>query len=454
QLAEEEALKEARLKEIAANTQRLGRVLWECRRTLDRYIGTREIVYWNKYSELAAELPKIVDWLKGQKEISTDQRTLLLRIERKVTHCLSWLDRSRALVESMSPSDALIMLNDPHNKVVPIYHSLVNDIIELGKLMEHSISESPIAQQRLREVTRQLLIAGVIVNVLTAIAVSIVFTRNISDRLRIMVDNTRRLRESKELNPLMRGGDEIAVLDKSFHDMASELAEAQRMRQAFVAMISHELRTPLTSLLGFLSVMSMGAMGAISDQLKENAERMEKNVERLIRLINDLLDLERMDAGKMQMSPDMISLEGAVRRSLDAVKEFAEQNAIALSYEGKDVRVWADGDRLVQVLVNLLSNAIKFSPPESTVSIDVAGQDGYVEVRVIDQGRGIPQSHKEVIFERYKQVEAQDGSKKGGSGLGLPICRLIVEQLGGTIGVMSEAGQGSIFWFRLLSAPP
>ena len=114
-----------------------------------------------------------------------------------------------------------------------------------------------------------------------------------------------------------------------------------------------------------------------------------------------------------------------------------------------DAEVFADQDRLIQVVVNLVSNAIKFSPQGGSVEIKAIEEDLLVEVQVIDHGRGVPAEYREIIFEKYRQVKSEDATKKGGTGLGLPICKLIIEQLGGTIGVNSEDGKGSTFWFRV-----
>ena len=124
---------------------------------------------------------------------------------------------------------------------------------------------------------------------------------------------------------------------------------------------------------------------------------------------------------------------------------------ITIPAPATETRVVGDLDRLVQVLVNLLSNAVKFSPPAGTVAVEVAERDGYAEVSVRDQGRGVPAHRREAIFERFEQVESSDARQKGGSGLGLAICKAIVEQHGGKIGVSSEPGHGSTFWFRIPS---
>src|SRR5262249_32851339 len=169
-------------------------------------------------------------------------------------------------------------------------------------------------------------------------------------------------------------------------------------------------------------------------------------------LINDILDLERLESGKMEMHFTDIPLSSVFERSIESVRAFAEQQEVSLDIFKSTAIVHGDGDRLVQVLVNLLSNAVKFSPRGSAVTVTSSLVPGFAEVRVSDSGRGIPKAYKDAIFERFRQVEASDSRQKGGTGLGLAICKMIMEQHKGSIGVESEEGHGSTFWFRVPSA--
>ncbi len=233
----------------------------------------------------------------------------------------------------------------------------------------------------------------------------------------------------------------------------SERQEVQRMRQAFVSMVSHELRTPLTAVSGFLALLEMGAFGDLPAAVTEQAGRAEANVGRLMKLITDLLDLEKMDSGTLNVSKAKCELEKILKAVDESSRTFADSKGIKLDIElvnGKgDCELYADQDRIVQVLVNLISNAVKFSPPDGTVTVSHKFDDEMVEMRVRDEGRGVPAKYKELIFERFQQVEVSDAKQKGGTGLGLAICKTIVEMHGGTIAVDSEEGKGSTFWFRI-----
>lgn len=232
----------------------------------------------------------------------------------------------------------------------------------------------------------------------------------------------------------------------------TERQEIQRMRQAFVSMVSHELRTPLTAVSGFISLLEMGAFGEVSAEATEQAARAEANVSRLMKLISDLLDLEKMDSGTLNVSKAKCQLQEILDSADHASRSFAEGRGINLVIEhvkSNDDSLYADADRIVQVLVNLISNAVKFSKPAGTVRVTSTLNDDFVELKVIDEGRGVPAKYKELIFERFQQVEVADSKQKGGTGLGLAICKTIVEMHGGNIAVDSEEGQGSTFWFRI-----
>jgi PAS domain S-box-containing protein len=231
----------------------------------------------------------------------------------------------------------------------------------------------------------------------------------------------------------------------------SERREVDRLKKEFISTVSHELRTPLTSIRGSLSLLAAGVLGELPEEAQEVVTIAERNSVRLIGLINDILDLERLESGKLEMHFDVLEMAAILEKSVESVRGLAQQQEIALEVENTETKVYADGDRLVQVMVNLLSNAVKFSPEKSAITVTAEQKDRCVEVRVKDRGRGVPAEHRELIFERFRQVEASDSRQKGGTGLGLAICKAIIEQHNGIIGVESEEGEGSTFWIQIPS---
>jgi PAS domain S-box-containing protein len=232
------------------------------------------------------------------------------------------------------------------------------------------------------------------------------------------------------------------------HDI-SKRKELERLKHDFLAMVSHDLRTPLTAVAGVAKLMVAGAFGQLPDLAYQKLQIVVKNVDRLLNLINDLLDIEKLDAGQMQLTLEPTSIKSVLERSCQSLEGFAREKNVEMVVQASDAQVAIDGDRLIQAIVNLLSNSIKFSPDGGTVLVSAELADGQCTVRVRDQGRGVPEEYKKTIFERFKQVEAADGKRSKGTGLGLPITKKIVEAHGGTIGVDSEPGVGSTFWFRI-----
>jgi signal transduction histidine kinase len=283
------------------------------------------------------------------------------------------------------------------------------------------------------------------------------FSQKIVRRLGVLVTNAERLAQDKRLLDPIDGDDEIAHLDAVFRSMAKKIAdtrtereEIERLKKEFVSMIGHDLRTPLSAVQGTLTLIADGVYGDISDSGVSKAKIAEESIERLTNLANELLDIEKFESKKLPIELKPTQLQSAIQRSIESLEGFALYKQISIQSIDTNLEVMADEARLIQVIVNLISNAIKFSPDGSTVSVFALPlADGQVEVRVTDQGRGIaPDKHKE-IFDRFKQISKSDADNERGMGLGLAICKAIVESHGGEIGVVSSLNTGCSFWFRL-----
>ena len=235
----------------------------------------------------------------------------------------------------------------------------------------------------------------------------------------------------------------------SIHDV-TERRRMETLKQEFVAMITHDLRTPLASIQFTLELFSRMEAAKLSDEWKARLSGIENGCTRLLQLINNLLDLEKIRSGKLDLDLEVHQLDRLIDCSIDAVRGFAEQNGIELKGQSLATVVVADEERIVQVLVNLLANAIKFSPAGQSVIVESELLEDVAEIRVVDHGRGIPEAKLEQIFDRFTQVSNADAQVKGGgTGLGLTICKAIIEAHQGSIGVRSQEGKGSTFWFRI-----
>ncbi|AFY76962.1 PAS domain S-box [Pleurocapsa sp. PCC 7327] len=232
----------------------------------------------------------------------------------------------------------------------------------------------------------------------------------------------------------------------------SDRREIERLKDEFVSIVSHELRTPLTSILGALDLLASGVLSSQPERSQHMLNIAAKNADRLVRLINDILDIERIESGKATITKQACDAANLMTASVEVMQSMAVAAGVTLSVSPLSVRLWADPDRIVQVFTNLLSNAIKFSPPGSTVWLTAEVREkepSYILFRVRDQGRGIPPDKIETIFGRFQQVDASDSRQKGGTGLGLAVCRSIVQHHGGQIWAESLLGEGSTFSFTL-----
>ncbi len=226
-----------------------------------------------------------------------------------------------------------------------------------------------------------------------------------------------------------------------------ELLESDRLRSEFVANMSHELRTPLNSIIGFSSVLQKNREKTLNDKDLGYVERINRNGKHLLGLINDILDLSKIEAGRMDLEFRPLSVASLARETIDMLQAQADARGLTLTLEMPEdlPELETDGDKLRQVLINLIGNALKFTESGGVRLIVTASEDGSANLSVKDTGIGIPADKLDAIFEPFRQADSGTTRKYGGTGLGLTITRSIVEMLGGRIDVTSEEGKGSSF---------
>jgi len=238
----------------------------------------------------------------------------------------------------------------------------------------------------------------------------------------------------------------------------SDRKRAEMAQSEFISIVSHELRTPLTSIRGALSLLAAGVPETLSPTTSSLVEIAARNSERLLALINDLLDIQQITSGKLQMNLRRIRLEPLVLQALEENMGLASELGVelALVRSDADLSVNADPVRFLQLLSNLLSNAAKFSPPEGTVEVFLEREAGHARLSVRDHGPGIPEEFHNRVFASFAQADMSSTRSRGGTGLGLSITKALVERMGGRIDFETETGRGTTFhvWLPAVSPSP
>jgi PAS domain S-box-containing protein len=445
--------------------------------------------------------------------------------------------------------------------------ALSNQLLGIGDAGKAAADASPEIQRKFREEVQFVLIGGGVANIFLTLLLGVILTRSIVNRLKIMNDNSYRLASDKPLNQLVSGNDEIAQLDKVFHDMAAALREAarkeraildnandcicsfdsslkfvsvnpaceeffalaqdeiiathlfdylgtedtekacaflskvsqgfnpgavtlsikradgevrevlwssqwapgegktgelfsifhdvtehlaaERLKQEVVAMVTHDLRSPLMTVQNYLQFLGDGSYGDPGEQAKQYLPGAQRSSERMMRLIGDLLDIEKINSGMMELERKRVSVQKVVQETVEQSSNLAHDFKVSLVAEPVNLFVDADEEKLLRVLANLVSNAIKFSPKEGIVTVSAKSNGKVVTFTVADSGVGIPPEMLDTVFDRFQQARNQTSRTRGGSGLGLTICKALVLLHGGKIWVESKEGSGSRFSFEL-----
>lgn len=291
------------------------------------------------------------------------------------------------------------------------------------------------------------LVLGIIIAAIVSYFISRGFTRPITD-----ISNAAARFSGGDYNARTNalGDDEIGKLGFTFNSMAESLAHAEQNRREFLANVSHELKTPIASIQA-LSEAILDGVAAKPEQQERYLSTIVDETKRLDRLIGDLLDLSQLEAGKLLITPRTFNLNEFIK--VDLLKYTSLLDAKQLSFffaESPDnLIVWADSDRLSQILANLISNAVRYSPEGGKISITTTHDNSFAIIAVNDLGQGIPADDLPYIWDRFYRVDKSRSRQDGGTGLGLAITKKLTEAMGGTIEAESPAGQGTTFRLSL-----
>jgi signal transduction histidine kinase len=335
-------------------------------------------------------------------------------------------------------------------KLRPKFISIASRGEALKQMMEREIgalTDSWKNNESKRSSLKQQIFIGVAVDFTVTALLLVAFLWDITKRLKVLVANAQLIPTGRALAERVSGSDELAMLDGVLHDASEELLNAKEYRKSLMEMVAHDLRSPLSSAKSTVDILLNPAVYGSGEQSLKHLGRLRRSLVQLIGFVEDLLTIDRLESGKLELELELFKIHAVVDECFDSLAVKAQGREIKLVREGKDFEIIADQPRLCQVVMNLLTNAIKHSPDGGTVKVLTECDEATVKLSVIDQGRGIAEVEQQRIFQKF--VQSKDSKQKEGFGLGLAICKLIIDAHQGTIGLQSEVGKGSRFWFIL-----
>jgi len=310
-----------------------------------------------------------------------------------------------------------------------------------------------IVEETLRKTRRRIFGVAVVMLIIGFIG-AIIIAQMMTKPIKQMAKGAELIGQGKlDTTIAVKSKDELGSLARDLNKMSRQLKEIDQMKSDFVTSVTHELRSPLTSLTMYIDLFLKGGAGELNDKAKKFLTIMERSNNRLSRFIDDLLDMAKIERGKMEIKKEPLGILPIVSETVQLMKPQADEKDIEITMDISDnlPLVFVDGDRTRQIITNLLSNSIKFTPEKGKVSIKIQDEGEHVQVSISDTGIGIPPEQINRIFDKFEQVREVRERVKGpkGTGLGLAIVKSLVEAQGGKIWVESEVDKGSTFYFTL-----
>ncbi|CAN5279961.1 hypothetical protein BH10CYA1_BH10CYA1_46010 [soil metagenome] len=360
--------------------------------------------------------------------------------------------------EVLKKMKSQLLKDDPSDISQTLHDSTLNAELHLQRLMNVGIFDWATKNQTERELLRKdlweqiriILECGLALSLLFGIAGSFLLSKQLMRRASHLTENAVLMGQGKPLLPVLVGTDELAQLDRNFHQAASLLEAAKRMRQEVTAMITHDLRMPLQTVLGFLEKLGPGRFGELNALGRRFLPITLNSCNHMSNLIDNVLQLERLRSGSIRLTTSQVDLTAFLEKCISSVQLLAEEKNISVTLNRNSENpplIKIDPFWMEQVVVNILSNAVKFSPKGSSILIDTSDEVRNSIIRIADQGPGIPADEQKLIFDRLYRM--QSTASAPGTGLGLAIAKELVELHGGSIGVESIEGQGATFLLKL-----
>jgi signal transduction histidine kinase len=447
--ADDERKNIARSREFVTEVVGLTKTFLDTGICLGAWKTTRSDEFARQFDDIVASVPKIYGKLEA----------LSIGDPQRENHVEALKGNGKQILDLTSgfrhPSGlAMLILMDPveyRHKLSKAYAGFMAQTTEVANEERERQNLNPAREERVQTLLSATLLIGVIFNVIISFLMVRLFSRSITRRLTILTDNCRLFVERKSLNQRVDGHDEITDLDLHIHEMANTVRGAEQKRDEYVQMVNHDLRAPLAAIQTILAGTGKGLYGELTEKGKSRISDAREDATRLLLLINESMESDRLESGQFQLNREPFNCTDLINDAISSLRPLTEQKQIAIDFKPIKSPLFADRPRLHRVVANLLDNAIKFAPPESTIEIAVNAMPTEVLVEIKDQGPGISPGDAEIIFKAYERGQGAAAKEKPGKGLGLAICKAIVDAHGGRIGVKGRTSGGTIFWFAIPS---
>lgn len=388
--------------------------------------------------------------------VTEDEETLFLKIQEEHEKLIDVMQQVVALIKEGKTTEAFDLRLEKATPLADRLERLTNEIVNRAETdMMTKIDES----NKAYDTSRKVVVGIVVASILLALFLGYTISSSLMNPVKQFDKRLKQIASGDfSQHVIVSNRDELGTLADNLNRMNDELKElyfrletANRHKSEFLAHMSHELRTPLNAIIGFSQMLSEQYFGELNEKQMEYALDIHSSGQHLLSLINDILDLSKIDAGRMELDKSEFSVPMAIENALTLIKERAVRHAITIELHMEESlnTFYGDERKFKQILVNLLSNAVKFTPDEGCIVIDAKEEDNSVVISVRDNGVGISKEDQAKVFEEFRQVGDDGKLASEGTGLGLTLSRRFVELHGGKIWVESEPGMGATFSFSL-----